>query len=65
MRIRKDCLAGMLVAKKNSWIVPCNKKDKPIGILGLGNFIFSGQFFTSADGIVISKYGEIKNKLHI
>ena len=51
----------MLVTKRGGWIVPCNDDDKPIGVYGLGGFIFGGQFFIFEDGTVISKYGEIKD----
>ncbi len=66
MRMRKDCLAGMLVCKRKGWVVPCNKKnDKPIGVLGLGNFIFTGQFFISNIKAKISRFGQLNKLLKI
>ena len=46
MRIRKDCKPGMILTKtKYGWFVPCNKKNKPWGILGLNNMLFTGNYF--------------------
>lgn len=46
MRTRKDVKPGMIVAKNNGWIVPCDGDMKPVGVMGIDGTIFTGNAFT-------------------